>query len=82
MKAFDIMTSDVASDAERDQALREWLASDAEVAQLVCHYIDCRNLGVPVDVSTAVAEASSPDIAREAGSLMRVADVLLKLRAV
>jgi hypothetical protein len=54
------------------------VGKDIEVGKLVAHYVDCRILGVPIDMPTALAEASSPEVADEAASLMLVADMLLE----
>jgi len=51
---------------------------DLEVGKLVAHYVDCRILDVPVNVETVLAEASSPEVAEEAASLILVADMLLE----
>lgn len=52
-------------------------SADLEVGRLVAYYVDCRALGIPIDIANAVEGASTLEIAEEAASLMLTAGMLL-----
>jgi hypothetical protein len=59
------------------QGFSKLTGDDLEISSMLAHFVDCRNLGIPIDVATAVQGASSPHVADEAASLMLVAELLL-----